>query len=245
MTEDPNGIGMAKKLGSSENICLSGGAAGADVTWGEAAEQAGHLVVHWSFEGHSAKTKKHIYKLNDEELMEADEHLKQANKFLKRNLPFKKLWLINLLRRNWYQVKYVDALYAVGTLNERAVIYENSPGIYYKDLECTQDRMGVNGGTAWACQMYFGRWVEDRETFDPGDKAFSSNWSDLFPPFRLIFYEQETQDILFWSPIGRHWIKLDFNMNFPAKHKPKGSYAAIGTRKLNDHGKAFIDKMFS
>ncbi|KKN43673.1 hypothetical protein LCGC14_0700730 [marine sediment metagenome] len=122
----PENVPFLDKL--DVDVMLSGGAKGADTAWGIAANNAGHQVVHWSFEGHKSFHPEFTYKLTQEELEEADEYLKEANKTLKRSLPYSKPWIMNLLRRNWYQVKYIDAIYAVGTLNKKAVIKDSSDG---------------------------------------------------------------------------------------------------------------------
>jgi hypothetical protein len=116
------------------NICLSGGAKGADAQWGMNAGRDGQSVIHWSFE----KAKVHVpeqevVRLSQEQLDVADEHLKKANKTLKRYLSFHKPWIINLLRRNYYQVAWCQSLYAVGKFDPKGK---------------------VDGGTAWAVQMF-------------------------------------------------------------------------------------------
>jgi len=243
----PKELPLAGKLGA--DICLSGGAPGADVAWGIAAECSGHTAVHWSFKGHKPGTKENIFVLDDDELFEADEYLKEANKFLKRSLPFRKPWIMNLLRRNWYQVKYIDSLYAVGTLNESAVIHEHGTGKYHLNQfdrhsperkEDYVDHMGVNGGTAWACQMYFGRWLEENKTFDPGQDRYSANPLKWFPPFKMYFYDQEKQLFLIWAAPCRHWVWVGHSAG-----KPSGVYAAVGTRDLNNYGQAFIEELYN
>ena len=43
----PDDVPFLGKL--ADDVCLSGGARGADVTWGINAKKAGHQVIHWSF----------------------------------------------------------------------------------------------------------------------------------------------------------------------------------------------------
>lgn len=244
---DPNSLSIAGKFGA--DICLSGGALGADTAWGKAASLSGHTVVHWSFKGHKSATTENIFVLDDEELSEADPHLKEANKFLKRSLPFRKPWIMNLLRRNWYQVKYIDSLYAVGTLNNLAVIHKNPPGKFYLNQfnrnDPTRkddyiDHMGVDGGTAWACQMYFGRWLEENKTYDSGAKAFSIDPLDWFPPFNMFFYDQTKNLLLRWVAPSRYWVWVN-----QVVEKPSGIYAAVGSRDLNDYGQTFIQELYN
>ena len=110
----------------------SGGASGADTVFQEMAERAGMNVKAHSFRGHAAGNKRRV-EHTPEELKEANEHLKRANKTLKRKFPAGSAYVNNLLRRNYYQIKDVDQVIAVGRI----------------------DRFTgqVEGGTAWATQM--------------------------------------------------------------------------------------------
>lgn len=236
----PENVPFLDKL--DVDVMLSGGAKGADTAWGIAANNAGHQVVHWSFEGHKSFHPKFTYKLTQEELEEADKYLEEANKTLKRSIPYFKPWIANLLRRNWYQVKYIDAIYAVGTLNKKAAIKDASDGRSYpKEYK---DTMGVNGGTAWACQMFVDRWNVDKETYDPPEEdSLSANPSKWFPPYTFIFCDQENEQILHWNPHAHHWVSRN-EFLWPTE-KPQGIYAAVGTRALNDFGKAFIEEMYN
>lgn len=129
------------------NMCLSGGADGADIAWGIAAEKAGHRIVHWSFIGHRS-TANNLSVLNSTQLKVADSYLELANKSLMRKWPTSSNTVNNLLRRNFYQIYYSDSVYAISTL--------------------TQDRslLKISGGTAWACQMYVDRWLHTDSNMD-------------------------------------------------------------------------------
>lgn len=125
-----------------EDICLSGGADGADLQWGMTAGQAGHMVVHWSFSGHRSKAPvAEVVVLTPEQLEAADEACKAASGGIARWFPPKSLFVRNLLRRNWYQVKDAERVYAVATLETDRAPFN---GI-------------VSGGTAWATQMFIDR----------------------------------------------------------------------------------------
>lgn len=126
---------------NSLNMCLSGGAEGADVTWGDAAIANNHEVVHWSFDGHNPHTRNHISKLNDEQLRAVDPFLDLANKNIQRRWPTSNVVVNNLLRRNFYQVYWSDSVYAVSSF-----VNDNS-------------MLQIYGGTAWACQMFMDRWL--------------------------------------------------------------------------------------
>lgn len=114
---------------------LSGGANGADYEWGQAAALHGHDVIHFTFDGHkSLCSPDQIVKLDNKDLNIANPWLLKAKTVLKRNYPSKSKFVNNLLRRNYYQVKETDAVYAVGTFNPISG--------------------QVDGGTAWATTMF-------------------------------------------------------------------------------------------
>lgn len=148
-------------MSSKSNICLSGGADGADIVWGMAAETAGHEVVHWTFAGHKSNAN-YLCELNDSQLRIADHYLELANKSLQRKWPTKSPTVNNLLRRNFYQVYYSDRVYAVSSIKE-----DNS-------------LLHITGGTAWACQMFVDKWLYNTHTSTkPGLYIFdqiSNNW---------------------------------------------------------------------
>lgn len=125
------------------NICFSGGARGSDLAWGNFAEGRGDTVIHFSFEGHQEHVL-HRLVLNQEQLDLALPALERASKNLKRSLKGRPPFVMNLLKRNWYQVKNTDSIYAVGT------IIDNK----------------VTGGTAWAVQMAIDRNVGNIFFFD-------------------------------------------------------------------------------
>lgn len=121
---------------SDQPVCMSGGADGADLAWGLAARAVGHQVVHWEFRGHRSKAlPDERYFLSDEQLLEADEALVTANRTLNRRWPLTNNFVASLLRRNFFQIRWSNALYAVSRF-ERGL---------------------VKGGTAWAVQMFVDR----------------------------------------------------------------------------------------
>lgn len=73
-----------------ENICFSGGCAGADELFGNCAKEVGHKVVHFMFKGEktNCKTEDSLY-LNDLQLLQADEYLVEANKIFKKNISLR------------------------------------------------------------------------------------------------------------------------------------------------------------
>lgn len=133
-----SGIGADKMMIVGEKpICLSGGAVGWDMQWGMCAGMLGHMVVHWSFKGHRTKCPpSEVAELTPDQLLEADPYLHRANKTLMRTFPPKSPHATNLLRRNWYQVRDADSVYAGSEFDERGLVV---------------------GGTAWAVQMFIDR----------------------------------------------------------------------------------------
>ena len=120
-------------LGNPRNYTLfSGCASGSDTCWQNLGAKYGVRVKAFSFAAHGKRNTARIV-LNDEQLKQADEFLHKANKTLKRHFPTSKSFVNNLLRRNWYQVKDTNGVFAVGRLSA--------------------SRRTVEGGTGWAVQM--------------------------------------------------------------------------------------------
>lgn len=119
-------------------ICLSGGAEGADLQFGMCAGAAGHSVFHFSFPGHKSQAPaSEVVVLTREQLVMADAYLVLANQTLKRTFPAKSEHTNNLLRRNYYQAKDTESVYAVAGIDfSNKVLF---------------------GGTAWAVQVFIDR----------------------------------------------------------------------------------------
>jgi hypothetical protein len=122
-------------LDDDTNLCLSGGADGADLQWGMCAGLLGHKVIHWSYAGHRtfAPTME-VVELNDSQLAEANPFIELASKSLSKQVP-KKPWVKKLIQRNYYQIAWSGSIYAITD------IVDGVP----------------QGGTAWAIQMYLDR----------------------------------------------------------------------------------------
>lgn len=166
---------------------LSGGAEGADTEWGEIASLHGHEVLHFSFEGHNIKCKNgQIVSLPYNHLIIADPWLKKAKQYLGRNFPSKSKYVNNLLRRNFYQIKETDAVYAIGTFDRNMVL---------------------NGGTSWAIQMSIIINPDcPRYIFDQDKKKWFLYKSNL--DFKQIF-KPPTPNSGVWTGIGTRDINLD------------------------------------
>jgi hypothetical protein len=112
-------------------ICHSGGAPGADQCFSDEGERYGVNTIAYSFKNHSTKSK-NVKILTEDELKEGMDHVKIANKTLKRRIGNISPYVRNLLARDWFQVKNSEAVFAVSSL---------------------QDESKVFGGTGWAVQI--------------------------------------------------------------------------------------------
>lgn len=108
----------------------SGGATGSDTYWSKYGERYGVISKHYYREG--SKTPTGNTPISDNELKEADKHLTEANKTLGRRFPTRNEYVNNLLRRDWFQVKNADAVFAISTIEDNNTVF---------------------GGTGWAVQM--------------------------------------------------------------------------------------------
>jgi hypothetical protein len=152
-------------------------------------------VTHFSFAGHRYKVpKRQLVVLTEAELAAADRYCRRANETLGRRYPPRSQLVHNLLRRNWYQVESARSCYAVST---------------FKDGE-------IDGGTAWAVQMFI-------DAHAPG-------------PGRLYLFDQA---ICRWH----EWLGDCWKPIYTAP-PPSGVYAAVGTRELNIVGRLAINVLF-
>jgi hypothetical protein len=124
------------------------------------AGMAGHHVIHWIFDGHQSRAPEtELVRLTPDMLVEADPFLVRANKTLRRKWPVRREHTAALLRRNYYQIAWSGALYAVSHL----------------------DGYGqVAGGTAWAVQMFIDRFQGKECPVYLYDQKFSRwlTWGD-------------------------------------------------------------------
>ena len=122
--------------------CHSGGAVGSDTYWEEIGEKFGVKTKAYSY-----KTKSHTspnkVEISNEDFIEGVEQVNKANLNLKRYGIHK---FINLLARNWSQVKYSDQIFAIGTFIRPGD--KNERGYYNKgEIDI------VDGGTGYAVMM--------------------------------------------------------------------------------------------
>ena len=194
---------MLLDLDSNANWCLSGGADGSDLQFGMCAGALGHGVIHFSFKGHETLAPEtEVVILTEHQLAAADARCRVANRTLRRRFPAKSLKVTNLLRRDWYQVESAQSCYAVSTFDIPSG--ETIPlGTVF--------RAKVDGGTAWAVQMFIDR-----------HKAMGPCY---------VF----DQVVCHWF----QWVGDGWQCIYEPP-KPAGIYAGIGARRLLPIGKLAI-----
>lgn len=157
-------------IDENSNICLSGGAEGADLQWGMVAGLAGHQVIHWGFEGHSSDAPvAEVVTLTPEQLAVADDFIERANITLKRRWPVRSAFVANLLRRNFYQISSAGSIYAVSEFDADGQI---------------------KGGTAWAVQMFI-----DRVT----DETYFADEDAIREPLPAYVFDQVAEKWFQWN----------------------------------------------
>jgi len=157
-----------KPIDLANIICHSGGAEGSDTAWEKIGEKFGVKTKAYSY-----KTPKHTssnkVEISDEDYKEGISEVNKANKFLNRYGIHK---YMNLLARNWAQVKYSKQVFAIGTIIKPGE--KNSKGYYNKGKYDI-----VDGGTGYAVQMGINN---EREVFvfdQVRDKWFRWSYSTL------------------------------------------------------------------
>lgn len=124
-----------------ENItCHSGGASGSDTYWENIGEKWGVKTRAYTY-----KTKYHNspnkVEISEEDFIAGINEVNRANKVLGRFGIHK---YINLLARNWAQVKYSKEVFAIGSIVEPGA--KGNKGYYNKSKYQV-----VDGGTGYAC----------------------------------------------------------------------------------------------
>lgn len=131
-----------EKIKIGEITCHSGGADGSDTLWEMYA-----LMYDMKVKAYSYKTKSHKsfnkVEISKQDYEEGVEKIKKANKVLSRKNIDKHM---NLLARNWAQVKYSTEIFAIGYIVREG---EKSK----KGYLVTSKSPSVDGGTGYAVQM--------------------------------------------------------------------------------------------
>jgi len=121
-------------------VCHSGGAVGSDTYFETIGDNYGVKTRAYSY-----KTKYHTtenkVEISDTDYEEGIKEITKANRILNRYGIHK---FMNLLARNWTQVKYSDEIFAIGIIVEPGK--KGSKGFYNKS-----EFQVVDGGTGYAC----------------------------------------------------------------------------------------------
>lgn len=202
---------LTKSTEKKKKTLFSGGAQGADSLFSQLADKAGHDCQNFSFEGHHANTTIGLKVLKKEQLDEAIPFLREACRDLGRHPNLGRS--ANLLKRNYHQIKHTEAVFAAGFLEKNR-----------KKDSC----VGVDGGTAWACQMFA------KNAFKTGSRG----------PIPLFFYDQ---NCFTWKQchldqdsgeMSIKWEYLACPPPFPDK------YTGIGSRVLSWQGERAIRALY-
>lgn len=131
-----------QKIDLTNLTCNSGGAEGADTVFENVCMKRGIKVNAFSY-----KTKYHNspnkVEISDTDYNEGVNEINKANHLLNRYGAYK---YMNLLARNWAQVKYSSEIFAIGTILNPG---EKSK----KGYRCNSKYQSVDGGTGYAVQM--------------------------------------------------------------------------------------------
>jgi hypothetical protein len=122
--------------------CHSGGATGSDSYWESIGSNFGVKTRAYSYQTkyHTSPNKVEI---SEEDYKEGVDEINKANKHMDR---FGINKYMNLLARNWAQVKYSTQVFAIGTIVEPGA---KSPKGYYSKAKIQT----VDGGTGYAVMM--------------------------------------------------------------------------------------------
>lgn len=135
-------IFLEHKLDLRNIVCHSGGAIGSDSYFENIGKEYGVMTKAYSYKTSYHKSEYKV-EISDEDFLEGINEVRKANKVMKR---FNSSKYINLLARNWCQVKYSDEVFAIGTILDHR--QKNTKG-YYNNSEIQI----VDGGTGYATSM--------------------------------------------------------------------------------------------
>lgn len=130
------------KLDLTKITCHSGGAQGSDTYWETIGESFGVKTKAYSYKTDYHKSKNKV-EISQSDFEEGVVQIKRANHWLNRYGIEK---YMNLLARNWSQVKYSKQVFAIGVIVEPG---KKTPKGYYSKSKY----QSVDGGTGYAVQM--------------------------------------------------------------------------------------------
>lgn len=155
-----NDLFETTKLQLDNITCHSGGAQGSDTYWENIGESYGVKTKAYSYKT-NYHTSKNKIEISDEDYKDGIDEINKANKVLGRYGINK---YMNLLARNWSQVKYSSQIFAIGYIVEPG---GKTPKGYYSKSKF----QSVDGGTGYAVQMGVNN-KKDIYVFD----QVSKNW---------------------------------------------------------------------
>lgn len=123
-------------------VCHSGGAMGSDTEFENMSTKYGIKTKAYSYKTPMHKSDNKV-EISDDDYKEGIVEVNKANKWLNRFGIHK---YMNLLARNWAQVKYSQQIFAVGVIIKPGE--KNNKGYYNKGKYDV-----INGGTGYAIQM--------------------------------------------------------------------------------------------
>lgn len=189
----------------------SGGAIGADTVWGEEGAKAGVISNHYRSGGMRTVDGSVTLSSND-----VEEGKVEAAKAAKRNwgygLPTMKM---DELIRNWAQVKYADAIFAIGTIvavGEK--VFPNKPNDTRKALVPS-----VAGGTGYAVGMAINHNKPVYVYNQAANTSYPQGW-------------------FLWDAKANNFLPVET----PTLTK---NFAGIGTRQINQAGKDAITSVYA
>jgi hypothetical protein len=126
----------------SNIVCHSGGAEGSDTVWEIEGDVFGVKTFAYSYKTSIHKSPNKV-EISDDDYNEGIIQVNKANKYLNR---FGIQKYMNLLARNWAQVKYSDQIFAIGHIVDPG---KKTPKGYYSKSKIQT----VDGGTGYAVMM--------------------------------------------------------------------------------------------
>jgi hypothetical protein len=130
------------KIDLSNITCHSGGAEGSDSCWESIGAKFGVKTKAYSYKtGHHKSSNK--FEISDDDYNEGVQEINKANRHMDRFGIHK---YMNLLARNWSQVKYSSQIFAIGTIVDPGT---KTPKGYYSKSKLQT----VDGGTGYAIMM--------------------------------------------------------------------------------------------
>jgi hypothetical protein len=112
----------ARLIGASECTMYSGGAFGAEVSFGEAAALHGVHEVNFTFEGHLQVRARGRYELSPKELAMGDVSLAYVSKRLNRSYSDRGGVIRGVLQTLWHMVSRSQQVFVVGTIQEDGTV---------------------------------------------------------------------------------------------------------------------------